>query len=247
MEVLFGKNNVFEALEYKVPLLRILIADGLKNREEIISKIMRIDPDLPIVKVTRKQIETLSSGGRTGGICAVIQDIKYIKSLKKFITILKKNREEPLILALDEIQDPRNFGAMIRTALAAGFNGILFAKNRQVSVTGVVAATSAGACFRIPLCEVTNLSRALDQLRENDFWIYGSAMEGSDSLYSLRFNTPLVLVIGSEWRGIRRLTGKKCDEVISIPISNKIESLNASVAAGVMMFEIKRQLGQDIV
>ncbi|MCP4725127.1 MAG: 23S rRNA (guanosine(2251)-2'-O)-methyltransferase RlmB [bacterium] len=242
MEVLFGKNNVMEAIEYKVPLSKILIADGLKNREEVIAKIQDSVPEIPIIKTTRKQIEMLSPSGRAGNICAVLQDIKYVKSLDSLISIAKKNAKEPLILALDEIQDPRNFGAIIRTALAAGYNGIIFPKHRQVGVTGIVATTSAGACFKIPLCEVTNLSRALDQLKESGFWVYGSALGESIPIYSTRFNTPLVLVIGSEGKGIRRLTKKKCDEIVSIPISGKIESLNASVAAGIIMFEIKRQI-----
>ncbi|MFC1564064.1 23S rRNA (guanosine(2251)-2'-O)-methyltransferase RlmB [candidate division KSB1 bacterium] len=242
MEVLFGKNSILEAVEYGIPIKQVLISEGLKNRESILEKIAAASPGITITKASRKQIEGLSRGGRTGGICAILNELKYAASLESLIKLSYKKTETPLLLVLDEIQDPRNFGAIIRTALAAGFHGIVFPKHRQVGVTGIVATTSAGACFKIPLCEVTNLARSIEKLKENGFWIYGTAVEDSVPVYSIKFNTPLALVIGSEGKGIRRLTRQKCDDIVSIPISPEINSLNASVAAGIFIFEIKRQL-----
>jgi len=148
----------------------------------------------------------------------------------------------PRILALDSIQDPRNLGAILRSALAAGFTSILLTRERSVPLTGTVARTSAGAISHLRICQVVNLAETLKVLKQNRFWIFGAVADSSAlPLYEVDFSLPLCLVIGSEGRGIRPLVQKMCDQLITIPMQGKFNSLNASVAAAVTMFEVHRQ------
>lgn len=148
----------------------------------------------------------------------------------------------PRILALDSIQDPRNLGAILRSALAAGFTSVILTRERSVPLTGTVARTSAGAISHLRICQVVNLAETLKVLQQNRFWIFGAVAESTAlSLYEVDFSLPLCLVIGSEGKGIRPLVRKTCDQLITIPMQGDFNSLNASVAAAVTMFEINRQ------
>jgi 23S rRNA (guanosine2251-2'-O)-methyltransferase len=151
-------------------------------------------------------------------------------------------REPPaLLVALDSISDPHNLGAIIRSAAAAGAAGILIPKDRAAQITGTVVKVAAGALAHIKICRVTNLSDSLRTLKDSGYWIFGAAGEGQQTIYETDFSGPTCLVIGSEGKGIRKLVRKQCDFLVKIPMGRKINSLNASVAAGIILFEIARQ------
>ncbi|WP_310599135.1 23S rRNA (guanosine(2251)-2'-O)-methyltransferase RlmB [Desulfobulbus sp.] len=148
----------------------------------------------------------------------------------------------PRLLALDSIQDPRNLGSILRSALAAGFRHVILTRDRSVPVTGTVARTSAGAVAHLSLCQVVNLSDALNKLKERGFWVYGAVAEpGVSSIYATDFSGSICLVIGSEGKGLRPLVRQQCDHLVTIPMRTAFDSLNASVAAAVVMFEISRR------
>ena len=241
-EYIFGNNAILEAIKMGMPIKKVFLSPTLKDFAKLSETFVRLAPEIEIEQLSRRKMESLAGGIRTGGICAVLQDSEPLKSVDTLVAAIKQKTETPLIAALDEIQDPHNFGAIIRSALGAGFHGIVYQKRRQAGITGVVAATSAGACFRIPLCQVVNLSRTLSRLKRLGFWIYGTDKEEGVSLYDVSFNAPLALVIGSEGKGMRRLVRSTCDEIVSIQLHSQLDSLNASVAAGIIMFEIIRQV-----
>jgi 23S rRNA (guanosine2251-2'-O)-methyltransferase len=147
----------------------------------------------------------------------------------------------PLLLALDSIQDPHNLGAIIRSAVAAGVNGLILPKDRSASITGAVIKVSAGSIFHLDICRVTNLVNSFKKLKSENIWIMGAAKDASSSLYSVDLTVPACLVIGSEGKGLRPLVAEHCDILLSIPMLGSLDSLNASVAAGVIMFEALRQ------
>ena len=151
----------------------------------------------------------------------------------------------PLLVALDSITDPHNLGAIIRSAAAAGAAGILVPKDRSVQITGTVVKVAAGALAHIKICQVTNLSNALQELKDSGYWTFGATGEAPQTIYQADFSGPVCLVIGSEGKGLRPLVRKQCDFLVSIPMNNEINSLNASVAAGIMLFEIARQKNND--
>ena len=147
----------------------------------------------------------------------------------------------PLLVVLDSIQDPHNLGAIIRSAAAAGANGIILPKDRSAPLSGTVLKASAGTMALVNLCQVTNLAQTLKELKEEGYWIYGAAGEAGQSLFETSFSGPICIVIGSEGKGLRPLVAEQCDHLVAIPLAPGVESLNASVAAGVILFEIVRQ------
>lgn len=161
--------------------------------------------------------------------------------LEKLLDKLEKTEGPPLLLALDSIQDPHNLGAIIRSAVAAGVNGILLTKDRSAPITGTVIKISAGAAFHIDICRVTNLVNSFKLLKEHGIWIFGTTKDASQSIYDADLSVPACLVIGSEGKGLRPLVAQQCDLTISIPMQSSLDSLNASVAAGIFLFEIARQ------
>jgi len=168
--------------------------------------------------------------------------------IKPFATIdlaqlisLSAQKSNPIILALDTIQDPHNFGAMIRSASAAGVTAILFTKDRSAPLSGTVAKVSAGAISHVPLCPVANMTGSLQKLKDNGFWVYGADGAADQTMYQTEFAGSICLVIGGEAKGIRPLVKKSCDFLVSIPMQSSLDSLNASTAAAIILFEIARQ------
>jgi len=162
-------------------------------------------------------------------------------SLDELLSKLKKISAAPLLLALDSIQDPHNLGAIIRSAVAAGVNGLIIPKDRSASITGTVIKVSAGAVFHLAICRVTNLVNSLEILKEEGIWVFGAAKDSSQAVYKTDLTVPACLVIGSEGKGLRPLVAEHCDMFISIPMHGSLDSLNASVAAGIILFETVRQ------
>ncbi|MCE7954027.1 MAG: 23S rRNA (guanosine(2251)-2'-O)-methyltransferase RlmB, partial [Chlorobi bacterium CHB7] len=148
---------------------------------------------------------------------------------------------EALILILDEIQDPHNVGAILRSAECSGVNGVILTKHNSATITSTVVKVSAGATEHLNICQVNNLSQTIDELKKNGFWIVGSSFENSKNYNEVDYKIPIALIVGNEEKGIRKLTASKCDFLIKIPMSGKIQSLNVSVATGILLFEILRQ------
>ena len=171
------------------------------------------------------------------GVQARIKPVATV-SLGEMLSAGRNSPRPALILALDTIQDPHNFGAMIRSASAAGAVGILFTKDRSAPLSGTVAKVSAGAIAHLPLCPVTNMATTLQQLKKEGFWIFGAEGSAEQTVYQGRYDGPVCLVIGGERNGIRPLVKKQCDFLVSIPMHSSLDSLNASVAAAIIMFEI---------
>lgn len=164
-----------------------------------------------------------------------------ILALEDLMSKVQNVSGAPLLLALDSIQDPHNLGAIIRSAVAAGVNGIILPKDRSASITGTVIKTSAGSVFHIDICRVTNLVSSFKVLKKSGFWIFGTTIDASQPIYDTDLTVPACIVIGSEGKGLRPLVAEQCDLNISIPMQSALDSLNASVAAGIILFEIVRQ------
>jgi len=188
------------------------------------------------------QKEGAISSERHQGVAARIS-FPYI-DFASLLAGLKQESDKPFILILDSVQDPRNLGAIIRSAVAAGCSKLILPKDRSALITGSVAKTSAGAVFHIDICQVTNLTTTIEALKEAGIWVFATAADGPLSIYQADFRVPVCLVIGNEEKGVRPLVKKHCDGLVSIPMTGPLDSLNASVAAGVVLFEIARQRAQ---
>ena len=173
------------------------------------------------------------------GVIAKVMPFETLKE-ESFFSLLSQI-DEPFLLALDSIQDPHNLGAIIRSASAAGVSGIILPKDRCAPLSGTVAKISAGALAHVPICQTTNIVRMLQKLKEKGVWVYGTIKEGGKTIFQTDFSGPVCLVIGSEEKGVRPLVKEQCDFRVTIPMQGELDSLNASVAAGVILFEIVRQ------
>ncbi|MDH5297721.1 MAG: 23S rRNA (guanosine(2251)-2'-O)-methyltransferase RlmB [Desulfobulbaceae bacterium] len=174
------------------------------------------------------------------GVIARVQSVPTVV-LEDLLAGLADRQDPPVLLALDSIQDPHNLGAIIRSAVAAGVAGILLPKDRSAPLSGTVAKVAVGALAHLPICMITNLATALQQLKENGFWIYGTAGEAAHSIYQTDFAGKVCLVVGGEGKGMRPLVREQCDHLVAIPMHGPVESLNASVATAVVLFEMVRQ------
>ena len=187
--------------------------------------------NISIETLTKSEIDKLASGNNQGIILSV-PDYEYCKLDDLLVS------DKPFIVILDHLEDPHNFGAIIRTCEAAGVDGIIITKDRSVSVNSTVMKTSAGALNNMKICMVTNLNRTIDELKEKGIWVVGTDMADSVPYDSLDYDMPVAIIIGSEGFGISRLVREKCDYVVNIPMKGKVNSLNASVAAGILIYKI---------
>ena len=227
--LVFGKNVVIEILKNNKKIYKAYVYKHF-NDEEIISELQ--NKNIPIEYRDKNQLEYLANGNHQG-IIVDIPDFKY----NQLDDIMSENS---LIVILDHIEDPHNFGAIIRTCEAAGVNGIIIPKDRSVEVNSTVMKTSAGALENMKIVQVTNLNATIKELKENGFWFVGTDMEGTD--YSqIDYRGKMGIIIGNEGKGISRLVKDNCDFIASIPMNGSINSLNASVAAGIIVFEAAKQ------
>ena len=233
-----GRNAVQELLKTDKTIDKILILNGMRDNESraLINEIRKTGCKFQFVEkaILDKETETR----KNQGFIAYVSDYEY----KEFSDVLNKlkDKDDAFIVVLDGIEDPHNLGAIIRTAEATGVDGIIIPKHRSVSVNATVAKSASGALEYVNVCKVTNLSNAIDELKKNGFWIYAADMDGSN-WFEPDFTGATAIVIGSEGNGVSRLVKDKCDGVISMPMNGKINSLNASVAAGVLMYEVVKQ------
>lgn len=234
-----GRNAVIEAFRSGRTIDKLYILDGCQDGPVMTVKREAKKQDTIIKYVTKERLDQLSETGKHQGVIAVAAAYSYAE----VEDILKKARdkgEPPFLFLLDNIEDPHNLGAIIRTANLAGAHGVIIPKNHAVGLTAVVARTSAGALNYTPVAKVTNLSRTIEELKKEGIWFVCADMDGT-TMYELDLKGPIGLVIGSEGGGVSRLVKEKCDMVAAIPMKGDIDSLNASVAAGVLAYEVVRQ------
>lgn len=235
-----GRNPVLEALKSGREIEKIMIAKGTK--EGSINKIVGIarDKKIMIQTVDRSKLDSMSDTNSHQGVIAVAASYIY-KTVEDILELAKQKGEDPFIIILDEIEDPHNLGAIIRTAECAGAHGIIIPKRRSAGVTPTVLKTSAGAVEYIPIVKVTNISATIETLKKENIWIYGADMEGDGYYYEKDMTGPIGLVIGSEGSGMNRIVKEKCDFLVKIPMKGKVSSLNASVAASILTYDVVRQ------
>lgn len=239
-DVLIGRNAVTEALRAGRGINKILLADG--DREGQVSEITALAKERGIILqfVERSKLESIAGGLRHQGVLAYVAPVAYAE-LEDILAKAEAAGEPPFLLLLDELEDPHNLGALLRTADATGVHGVLIPKRRSVPLTATVAKTSAGAVEYVPVARIGNISQTLKALKEKGFWVAGADMDGSQNYYEADLTGPLVLVVGSEGKGMGRLTKEQCDFIVKMPMVGKINSLNASVAGSILMYESMRQ------
>lgn len=238
-QLIIGRNAVLEALRSERAIDTLLVAKGERN-----GSIGRIIADCRnrgavIKEVDKRKLDFLCGGGNHQGVAAYAASHEYA-DLEDIFSLAKERDENPFIIICDELEDPHNLGAIIRTAECAGAHGIIIPKRRSVSLTWAVSKASAGALEYMPVARVTNLAAAIDELKERGVWIYSADMDGKP-FFETDFSGAVGLVIGSEGNGVGKLIREKSDFIVSLPMKGKINSLNASVAAGILMYEVARQ------
>lgn len=235
-DVIAGRNPVLEALRAGRTINKILIASGSRtgNLKEIYN--LAKQNKVPVQNVERKYLDKVAGDAHQG--------IAAMASAKEYMDIddlLDSVTGEPFLILLDEINDPHNLGAIIRTADAAGAHGVIIPQRRSVQLTSTVAKASAGAVEHLPVSRVTNLVQTIKKLKERGIWVVGADMDGEDLHWNSRLDGPIALVIGGEGKGLGRLVKENCDTVVRLPMAGKVNSLNASVAAAILTYEVVRQ------
>ena len=240
-DVIIGRNPVSEAIQSSRTIDKVLVARGAKNGA-IVGILARAKKNgIPIKEVDAKKLDYLSGGANHQGIAAFTA-VKEYAEVEDIFALAEERNEKPFIIVLDEIEDPHNLGAIIRTAECAGAHGVIIPKRRSAALSFAVSKASAGAVEYVPVARVTNIANTLDKLKERGVWVYGADMNGTP-YNSCRFDGAVALVIGNEGKGIGRLVREKCDEIVSLPMKGRINSLNASVAAGVLMYAVSSERG----
>lgn len=234
-----GRNAVIEAFRSGKTVDRLYILDGCQDGPVITIKREAKKQDTIIKYVEKERLDQMSETGKHQGVIAVTAAYDY-SEMEDIFALAEKKGEPPFIILLDNIEDPHNLGAIIRTANLVGAHGVVIPKNRAVGLTSTVARTSAGAINYTPVVKVTNIAKTIEELKDRGLWFVCADMDG-ELMYDLNLTGPIGLVIGNEGEGVGRLVKEKCDYVAAIPMKGDIDSLNASVAAGVLSFEIARQ------
>ena len=242
--IIEGRNAVIEALRAGRVIDKVYIAKG--EREDstlghIASKAR--EAGAVVVEADRRKLDYMSVTHSHQGVIAVTA-VKAYSTVGEILEIAQKREEQPFIIICDEISDPHNVGAIIRTAEAAGAHGIIIPKRRSAGITAIVEKTSAGAVEHIAVARVSNLVSAINELKKNGVWVYGTAAGGTSGMWHTDFSGPVALVIGSEGDGMSRLVAESCDFTVGIPMVGKVSSLNASVAASLVIYEVLRRRTQ---
>ncbi|HEY4613680.1 MAG TPA: 23S rRNA (guanosine(2251)-2'-O)-methyltransferase RlmB [Bacteroidota bacterium] len=239
--LIFGRQPVLEALKSGTAIEKVLILFGTKG--SAIDKIRALAKQhgVPVTEADKQKFRVLipkeqADESTTQGVVALLGTQAYVE-IDGLLAAAKAKNEPPFLLILDELEDPHNVGALIRTAECAGVHGVIVPKHHSATIGETVAKTSAGASLHLPIARVSNIVQAMEELKEHGVWIIGTAMEGDRTYYEADYKGPIAIVVGNEGRGIRRLVKEKCDFLVRIPLYGKIESLNASVAGALVMFE----------
>jgi 23S rRNA (guanosine2251-2'-O)-methyltransferase len=239
-EMIAGKHPVLEALRSGREINKIWIADGAQKTltQPIVAEAKKLG--IVVQFVDKRKLDSMVEGVAHQGVVAQAAAFDYVE-VEELLEIASKSGETPFILVLDEIEDPHNLGSILRTAECTGVHGVIIPKRRSASLTATVLKTSAGAAEHVPVARVTNLAQTIDKLKEAGVWVAGTDVSASQDVYKMKFDMPLAVVIGNESKGMGRLIKEKCDFLVKLPMLGRLNSLNASVAAGVLMYEVVRQ------
>lgn len=250
-DIIYGRNPVLEALRSGRPLRRITIQNDLAGRPLNEIYALAAARQVPVTRAGRHLLDQASGGGAHQGVVAHVAAMAYA-SLNDVLeraagagapdySKAGAGGNAPFLLVCDGINDPGNLGALLRSAEGAGCHGVIVPERRSAGLTGTVAKSSAGAALHIPVAQVTNLSRTLEELKKAGYWIVGASMDGEKTLWEQELRGPVAVVVGGEGRGLSRLVAEHCDFLVRIPMRGKVESLNASVAGALLMYEVVRQ------
>ena len=238
--IIEGRNAVIEALRTGTSIDKIYLAKGDTDKTlgHIASKAR--DAGIVVVEADRRKLDNMSRTHAHQGVIALAAVREYV-TVQSILDSAAEKGETPLIVVCDEISDPHNLGAILRTAECAGAHGVIIPKRRSAGLTAIVAKTSAGAVSYMPVARVANISATLKELKKQGIWVFGTAAEGTTTLYDADLRGPAAIVIGSEGDGMTRLVRENCDFLVSIPMKGRISSLNASAAAAILLYEAVRQ------
>lgn len=238
-EMVYGRNPVLETLRSERDVNKLFVQDGLTDNKinKVVSEAKKRKVQLSFVPKTK--LDNLSDGGNHQGLVLAASPVNYATLDELFEKAEEKN-EAPFFLLLDGIEDPHNLGSILRSADASGVHGVIIPKRRAVGLTSTVAKASAGAIEHVLVARVTNMAQTIDELKDRGLWIFGTDMKGKDYRY-WDVASPVGLVIGSEGKGMSRLVKEKVDETLSIPMVGDVQSLNAGVASGLLMYEVFRK------
>ncbi len=239
-DIVEGRNAVIEALRAGRALDKIYLAKGETDKTlgHIASRAR--DAGIVVVEADRRKLDAMSATKAHQGVVAVAAVRAYC-SVEDILAVAEERGEPPFVILCDEISDPHNLGAILRSAECAGAHGVIIPKRRSAGLTGIVGKTSAGAVEHIPVARVSNLPSVIRDLKARGLWIYGTAAAAPASLWETDLTGPCCIVVGSEGEGMGRLVTEQCDYLVSIPMRGKLDSLNASAAAAVLMYEVVRQ------
>ena len=237
-----GRNAVTEALKSGRTINKVFIVSGGDDHGLVRLSAMAREAGAVVVETDRRKLDQMSPTGAHQGIIAMASAHDY-STVDDMLRLAEERGEKPLLIICDELSDPHNLGAILRTGECAGAHGVIIPKRRSVGLTAVVAKASAGAIEYMPVARVSNLVAAIQDLKERGLWIYGTAADGATPLHQVDLTGPAAIVIGSEGDGMSRLVAEQCDFKVSIPLKGKITSLNASAAAAVLLYEAVRQRG----
>lgn len=239
-ELIAGRNPVIEALRGGKTIEKVVILYGAKGTAiEQIRSLARQN-GVPCVEANKQRFRELVSDATTQGVVAVVGTQAYV-SIDQILERARERKEPPFILVLDELEDPHNVGALIRTAESAAVHGVVIPKHHAAPISQTVAKTSAGAVEHILLSKVTNIAQTLEMLKEEGLWIVGADLEGDRLFDTVDYTMPTAIVVGNEGKGIRKLVKDKCDFLVKIPMLGKVRSLNASVAGALILYEVVRK------
>jgi 23S rRNA (guanosine2251-2'-O)-methyltransferase len=238
-EFIIGKNPVLESLRSGREINKIWIGEQSKSSAKQIIELAKSQGVL-VQSVPKKKLDQLADTSNHQGVIASIAAYRYAE-LEELFRRAGEKGEKPFFILLDEIEDPHNLGSILRTADASGVHGVIIPKRRSVGLTAVVAKASAGAIEHVPVSRITNLARTIDELKKRGLWFVGTDANGNEDYRNTDFDIGVGLVIGNEGKGISRLVKEKCDFLVKLPMAGKVSSLNASVAAALLMYEVYRK------
>lgn len=238
MGLIYGKNPVYEAICAGSTINKIYAQTSNKEIDSVIKEALK--RKIVVVNTDKQKLDSMIDRKNSQGIVASITDFKY-SSIEDVIEYAKSKNEDPFVVILDKIEDPHNLGAIIRSCECMGVHGVIIQKRNACQVTDTVEKVAAGACSYVKVARVTNITESIKKLKEFGLWIYGLDMDGSKELYNEKLSGPIGIVVGNEGEGISRLVKENCDVLIKIPMTGKINSLNASVSAAISIYEVLRQ------
>lgn len=240
-QTIYGIHPVKEALISPSLLLEKIVL-GTKTPHPSFQSILDLaaERNVTVTYAPEKALDQMARGGHHQNVVAIVKGTPYA-DIQGILSRWRTEETKALFLILDGIQDPQNLGALVRTALGCGVHGMIIPKDRAVGITPVVVKSSAGATAHLPVARVVNIANTVDALKKEGIWVYGTSGEASELIYDLDLNIDLAIVIGAEGKGIRPLVKKKCDRLFSIPMKGPVSSFNASVSAGMILYEVMRQ------